>query len=212
MANLILSNLTRTISTYFRIGTIRIKDSSAVLQARNAGDTAFIDVAGKQIRIQGNNATNAIILNSPNGLGASVTYTLPGTDGSTGQVLSTNGSGTLSWASVSANADLTQVEAFTEATSSPLTIFTPPANAIIRLVIIEVTAAAAGGTPTVKAGTALDDDAYMLVTENDLLETGVYEVQPLVSAGGSPSAVILTITPDSQTFSGNVYVVYTNPS
>lgn len=40
--NEIFSRLTRTMSTYFRIGIIRLKDNSAVLDVRNAGDTAYI--------------------------------------------------------------------------------------------------------------------------------------------------------------------------
>jgi hypothetical protein len=36
-----------------------------------------------------------------------VTYTLPGADGTTGQVLSTNGTGTLSWATASGGSNIT---------------------------------------------------------------------------------------------------------
>lgn len=44
-----------------------------------------------------NNGSNYVALKSPNTLAANLTYTLPGTDGSNGQVLSTNGSGSLSF-------------------------------------------------------------------------------------------------------------------
>jgi hypothetical protein len=44
-----------------------------------------------------NNGSNYVALKSPDTLAANLTYTLPGTDGSNGQVLSTNGSGTLSF-------------------------------------------------------------------------------------------------------------------
>ena len=43
--------------------------------------------------------TNALSLKAPDTLAGSVAWTLPGTDGSSGQVLSTNGSGTFSWVS-----------------------------------------------------------------------------------------------------------------
>ena len=45
------------------------------------------------------NGSHFIGLKSPDSVGSSVTYTLPGSDGSNGQVLSTNGSGTLSFVS-----------------------------------------------------------------------------------------------------------------
>ena len=43
------------------------------------------------------NGSNYVALKSPDTLAANLTYTLPGTDGSSGQVLSTNGSGALSF-------------------------------------------------------------------------------------------------------------------
>jgi len=44
------------------------------------------------------NGTNYVGIQAPTTLAANVTYTLPTADGTSGQVLSTNGSGTLSWA------------------------------------------------------------------------------------------------------------------
>lgn len=44
------------------------------------------------------NGTNYVALKANNTLAANTTYTLPTADGSSGQVLSTNGTGTLSWA------------------------------------------------------------------------------------------------------------------
>jgi hypothetical protein len=43
------------------------------------------------------NGTNYVALKAPNTLSADTTYTLPTADGTSGQVLSTNGTGTLSW-------------------------------------------------------------------------------------------------------------------
>jgi len=44
-----------------------------------------------------NNGSNYVALKSPDTLATNLTYTLPGTDGSSGHVLSTNGSGSLSF-------------------------------------------------------------------------------------------------------------------
>ena len=48
-----------------------------------------------------NNGTQYITLKAPNSLSGIVTYTMPGTDGTNGQVLITNGSGVLSFTTVS---------------------------------------------------------------------------------------------------------------
>jgi hypothetical protein len=52
------------------------------------------------------NGTSFITLKAPNSLAGIVTYTMPGTDGSNGQVLATNGSGTLSFIDAAANLNM----------------------------------------------------------------------------------------------------------
>jgi hypothetical protein len=47
------------------------------------------------------NGTNYVAVQAPASLAANTTYTLPTADGTSGQLLSTNGSGTLSWATAS---------------------------------------------------------------------------------------------------------------
>ena len=49
------------------------------------------------------NGTSYVTIKSPDSLAGVVTYTMPGTDGSSGQVLATNGSGTLSFIDSAAN-------------------------------------------------------------------------------------------------------------
>lgn len=81
-----------------------------------------VKVAGNfQLNAQGNlrfadsDSSNYVALQSPATLVANVTWTLPGTDGTPGQVLATNGSGVLSWAAnaggsgLSARAELSPV-------------------------------------------------------------------------------------------------------
>ncbi len=213
MANQTLSRLVRTMQDFFRIGTIRIKDSAGTVQLRNGGDTAYADTAVNKIRLQGNNATNAVVLTSPNGLGANVTFTWPSAVGSSNQVLAdVGGDGTLGFINVSGNANLIQQESFTEATTSPLTIFTPPANARLLRIIIDLQVAAAAGNPTVSVGTAASPALYMTTAESDVKTVATYQVEEPIELGGSPDAIVLTIVPDSQTFSGIVYVEYVNPA
>jgi hypothetical protein len=56
--------------------------------------------AGAELRLpeDTDNGSNYVALKSPDSLASNVTYTLPSADGSANQVLTTNGSGTLSWA------------------------------------------------------------------------------------------------------------------
>lgn len=206
---LILSDLIRTMQTYFRFGTLRIKDNSGTMQSRNGADSAYADFAAKKLRVQGNNATNAVVWDVPNGLAGTVTLTLPATAGSSNQFLQTDGSGTLSWATASTNSSNIEFGTFTEATSSPLSaIISPPANSSLIEVAIEVVSAAAAGNPTVSVGKISDPDLYVLTTDVDLLSTGIYVVRTAAELGAVPDDIIITITPDSQTFSCEYYLTY----
>jgi hypothetical protein len=60
------------------------------------------------------NGTSFITLKSPDSLAGIVTYTFPGTDGTNGQVLVTNGSGTLSFANASSSLDIADDNANTD--------------------------------------------------------------------------------------------------
>ena len=55
------------------------------------------------------NGTNYVRIGAPTNLAASTTYTLPSADGTSGQVLSTNGTGGLSWATASAGVSYSTV-------------------------------------------------------------------------------------------------------
>jgi len=82
--------------------------SAQVLQTNGTGTLSFVSLlttaatttAGAilELREGTNNGTNYVRIQAPASLAANVTYTLPTADGTSGQVLSTNGSGTLSWA------------------------------------------------------------------------------------------------------------------
>jgi hypothetical protein len=54
------------------------------------------------LRFADTDSSNYVAFKSPGTVSANVTWTLPATDGTASQVLSTNGSGTLSWASAGA--------------------------------------------------------------------------------------------------------------
>ncbi|HSW65354.1 MAG TPA: hypothetical protein VLH56_18905 [Dissulfurispiraceae bacterium] len=67
---------------------------------------SLLDVRGT-LRLSG--ATSGHVGLAPAAAAGSTTYTLPTADGSSGQVLSTNGAGTLSWASAGGGGDITAV-------------------------------------------------------------------------------------------------------
>ena len=69
------------------------------------------------LRFADTDSSNYVAFKSPGTVATNVTWTLPATDGSGGQVLSTNGSGTLSWATATATAS-PLVESQTLITSS----------------------------------------------------------------------------------------------
>lgn len=212
MANEVIARLTRTMQAFFRIGNIRIKDSAGTVQLRSGDDSAYADLAAQKLRVQSGNPINAVVLTSPNALGTDVTLTLPGTAGSSGQLLRTNGSGILSWEDAQSGANLVESTAFSDSSVSPLTVLSaPPAGTQILGIRIEVVSPAGGGSPTLSIGTASAQDAYVVVGDNDLTSAGFYIINDAYELSGGDN-IIATITPDSQTFSGNIHIIYSTPS
>jgi hypothetical protein len=210
--NRIISDLIGTIRTYFKIATVRLKDASGVLEVRNAGDTAYAQANAHTVNIAGSNASNKVSLTAPAGLSGNVSLTLPPDAGTNGWLLKTDGSGTLTFTAPASNATVMQVEAFTEATSSPLTIVTPAANSVVSKVTVVVDSAASAGSPTFSVGIAGTTERDMAAADVDLKIAGIYEVTPMSDCGGTPGAIIATIVASAQTFSGRVYVEVTVPA
>lgn len=93
--------------------------SAQVLQTNGAGTLSFVSLmttaatasvgAYLELKEAANNGTNYIRLQAPATLAADKTYTLPATDGSNGDRLTTDGSGTLSWSAVTTGASYSTV-------------------------------------------------------------------------------------------------------
>jgi hypothetical protein len=62
--------------------------------------------AQNDLRFADSDSSNWVAFQAPSAISSNVTWTLPATDGTTGQVLSTDGSGTLSWATASGSSPL----------------------------------------------------------------------------------------------------------
>lgn len=63
--------------------------------------------AQSDVRFADSDSSNWVALQAPATVSTNVTWTLPSTDGTSGQVLSTNGTGTLSWATAGGSQSLT---------------------------------------------------------------------------------------------------------
>lgn len=80
--------------------------------------------AGAEIRLpeDTDNGANYIALKAPNSLASNLTFTLPSTDGANGQVLQTNGSGTLAFASVTSGPVVEYSRQFVTQSSTTFTV------------------------------------------------------------------------------------------
>jgi hypothetical protein len=110
-------------------GQVTVYDSTTGAVLTTTRTYQFRATSAGQAQIQlfedTDNGTNSVSIQSPASLAGSYTLTLPADDGTAGQVLSTDGSGTLSW--VSGSGTITSVAAgsgmsFTTATSGGVTV------------------------------------------------------------------------------------------
>ena len=109
-------------STGLKVNAIQnLSGSSLTLTATtvNVAGNVQIDAQG-DLRFADANSSNWVAFQAPATVAANVTWTLPGVDGSSGQVLSTNGSGTLSWATASGGSGLSSRTALTPVTTASL--------------------------------------------------------------------------------------------
>ena len=80
------------------------------LQLNNRGDLKFADA----------DSSNYVAFQAPATVAANVTWTLPATDGTSGQLLSTDGTGTLGWATVSGGGGALSSRTVVNATTASL--------------------------------------------------------------------------------------------
>lgn len=210
MANRTISDLAGTALTKFKIGLSTagsyLKYISGGFVVRNSDDSADAELTASKVKISGNSleinsdaagsgADYKLTLARPtSGMTADVTLTLPIDDGTAGQVLQTDGSGGLSWASAASTADSVKVDSTNLAfgTASPVTMFTKEANAasgIIRLIVDT----AFDGTPTVSIGIVGTTSKYAPTSAFDLTTAGIYEYDAsAVAIEAGTEAIIAT--------------------
>lgn len=217
MADRFIADFVGTLKTYARIAGIRLANSGdTILEIRDKAGTAFRDLRARAMSFRMATGTNEVKLQIPSEPASNITFNLPVTTGTTGQVLTTDGTGTMSWSTVSLanNQVLSQQEVVAYNSSSPVTIFTPPALATILSVMVEVETAFNATGCSLSVGVVGTTARYMGATDNDLSTVATYEVQPLYEEGGSPTAIIVTFAAGSggSTGSCRVTVNYANPA
>lgn len=214
----LFSKLRGTIESVFQIGitstAILLKNVSGKLALRNKADSAYINAQVNGLEIFDSGGTNKVTITQGT-LGGDITLVLPTTDGSAGQVLQTDGAGTTTWASAGTTSDLVHVDTTTLAfgDSSPKTLFTLPANAVIHLIKIIVDIAFNGTAPTVSIGISGTVSKYVGTGDVDLKTANVYEIDPGAIAAGGTEALIATYSADSSSAgSARIEVYYSNPT
>lgn len=202
-----ISDLKGTAIGYFKLALngVRLKNNSGNLVVRNSGDSADAEITASKINVSGDSlvinsdgagsgADYKITLTRPtSGMSADYALTFPVDDGSPSQVLSTDGTGVLSWISASSTSSSLKFDSTTLAfgDSSPVTLFTLPANAVVHLVRIIVDTAF-NGTPTVSVGISGTTSKYSATTQVDINTADVYDITPSSIPVGTSESLIAT--------------------
>lgn len=220
-------DLKGTTESIFRIGVNAWKNISGGIAARNAADNADVKVQASQFETTGNtgliinaDAANtgadwSITINRPtSGMTAGYTLTLPTTDGSPSEYLQTDGSGNLTWAGVAGSSDKMTVDTTSLAfgTSSPLTLFTTPTNAVIHKIQVIIDTPF-NGTATVTVGIAGTTSKYMGASQNVLQGTAedIYETNP-GKAAASESLIATYAAGGASAGAARILVYYSVPA
>lgn len=176
----------------FGLTGFNLKNSSGTAQVRNAADNDFADIEVQDVLIHSGNASFYVRLIAPT-LTGNIDVTLP--------------SGSVVIAPFGVN--YSKIISFNQATASPFTIdAAPPANGTLVYARVVVDTAAAGGAPTLSIGVSGTTARDMATSENNLKETGQYIIENFLSLGASPAAIIGTLVPNGQTFSGRIELNY----
>lgn len=215
--------------SYFRVGLTgpRLKDVSGVLTVRNAGDSADAQLTVSKINISGDSfdlnsdaaGTGAdwkITFARPtSGMTAHVNYTLPVDDGTPSQVLSTDGSGVLSWISASSTASCVKMKTTTLGfgSASPVTLMSTGAGDIIEKIQIIIDTAF-NGTPSVSIGISGTTSKYMPSTAVDLTQvaTTIFEYHPGLAAQGAESLIATYAANSASAGSARIIIFYGTPA
>lgn len=227
-------DLLGTVKTKFQIGLggPQLKNNSGVVEARDAADAAYAAISALLVNIYGNDfVLNAGAAES----GADWKYTLsrpstgqtldlqvvwPAAAPSNGQVLTVSsyaaGVITLGWTTVSGSSNGVVVEstALAFGSTSPVAMFTLPANAVVLKCKVAIDTSF-DGTPSLSVGVTGTASKYLGSTQVDLTAAAgtVFEVDPGLAADTSSEDLIATYAAGAATVgAARIIVDYAIPA
>jgi hypothetical protein len=220
---------TSLIKFQIAIGGVNLKNSTGNLLVRNAADTLDSNITANQL----NNSGDSLIINSDAvssgadwtvtlaraaaGMSANTRFQFPPNNGTASFVLQTDGAGNTTWVANSGATNQVAVDTTSVAfgTVSPLTLFTLPANAIIKYIDVIIDTAF-NGAPTISVGVTGTTSKYLSSNQVDLLDVAVskaYRVHPNVIANASSENLIATYAAGGATVgAARIQVNYVIPS
>ena len=210
-AGVVLKNNTAALEVMAADGTTPAPLTASVLNATGASVVINSDATEAA-------ADWTYTLTAPaSGMTANVELTLPVDDGTASQVLQTDGSGNLTWASAASTETSRKQDTTTLAfdTATPLTLFTLPANAIVNEVRVIIDTAFTGTAPTLSAGIAGTVSKYLSATQVELKGTAkdIYIANPGEVAVGTTETLIATYAADTaDAGSARIVVDYSVPA
>lgn len=225
----IWSDFVGTTQSFLRIGFagVRLKNVTGNLVLRNSADAADaaltaskVNVSGDVVDINSDAAGSAAdwkyTLQRPvAGMTAAVVLTLPIDDGTPAQVLQTDGSGVLSWASAGTTASSRKLETTSLAfgTASPLSLFTTGAGDIIDEIEILIDTAF-NGAPTLSVGIAGTTSKYASATDIDLTQPAgtTISLHPSLNAAGAEALIATYAAAGATVGAARIIVHYATPA
>jgi hypothetical protein len=214
-----------SIGTIFRIGLagLSIKSSAGALLVRNTADSADAPIQSSQLRNTGTSVligtTNVLTFQQNASQSGALTVILPAAKATDGQVLAQK-AGTAAgviefeFVSTGGTSDKQTVDTTTLGfgSSSPLSLFSLPANAVISSIRIIVDTAF-NGTPSLSIGISGTASKYVASTQVDLTVARSYEIYPDLPGPGSTEALIATYAAGgASSGSARILVNYAIPS
>jgi len=226
----IFSDLLGTTKAFFKIGGtagVRLKNTAGNLTVRNTGDTADAEITASKVNVSG----NGIDLNSDaegtgsdykltlqraaTGMTADVTLTFPINDGTTGQVLQTDGNGNLSFVSAGSNAmaDKLDSTAIAFGSTSPIAMFSTGVDDIVDYIEVVVDTAF-NGTPSLSIGITGTTSKYAGTTDIDLTQvaTTAFQIHPNLPAQGVENLIATYAQGGASAGAARVIVHYATPT
>lgn len=226
----LFSDLFGTTKAYFKIGGtagVRLKNSSGNLLVRNTGDSAdanltaaLVSISGDVFEINSDAAGTSAdwkytIQRPTSGMTAAVVLTLPVDDGTANQVLQTDGSGVLSWASAGSTAACIKTDTTSLAfgTSSPAAMFTTGGSDIVEWIDVIIDTAF-DGTPTATVGISGTTSKYSATSDIDLTQAAgtQFKIHPAKAAQGAEALILTYVAGGATAGAARFLVNYSTPA